>query len=75
MPGQGGVMIVVLGGGGYVGQAICQQLQQRGLEFQSLSRRQCDYSRAEILSHALRASCAAFLINAAGFTGRPNVDA
>jgi len=75
LPGQGEVMIVVLGGGGYVGQAICQQLQQRGLEFQSWSRRQCDYSRAEILSQALRSSGAAFVINAAGFTGRPNVDA
>jgi len=68
-------MIVVLGGRGYVGQAICRQLQQRGLPFQAWSRADCDYSRPEILNLALRSCRPAFLINAAGFTGRPNVDA
>ncbi|MFN5436942.1 MAG: sugar nucleotide-binding protein [Planctomyces sp.] len=68
-------MIVVLGGRGYVGQAICQQLQQRGLTFQAWSRRDCDYSRPEVLLDFLRHSGARFLINSAGFTGRPNVDA
>lgn len=68
-------MIVVLGGSGYVGSAIVAQLQQRGLPHVSVSRRVCNYTVPEKLSELLAAVRPEFLINAAGYTGKPNVDA
>lgn len=68
-------MIVVLGGRGYVGQAIQSELQRRGLAFEVFSRARLDYTQPHLLSAALRALPVRFLINAAGYTGRPNVDA
>jgi len=68
-------MIVVLGGSGYVGSAIVAQLQQRGLPHISVSRRVCDYTVPEKLSELLAAVRPEFLISAAGYTGKPNVDA
>ncbi len=66
-------MILLLGGSGYIGCAIYRALVDRGVDVVSLSRRQCDYYDRIQLRAAL--SGASFLINAAGFTGRPNVDA
>ena len=68
-------MIVVLGASGYVGRAFVTELQSRGLDFQSLSRRECDYTRYAELKAFLSGAGASFLVNAAGFTGKPNVDA
>jgi dTDP-4-dehydrorhamnose reductase len=68
-------MWVLLGGSGYVGQAIQGALNRRGIEYQSLSRRDVDYTdslRLRDYLQSLRPDC---LINAAGYTGRPNVDA
>lgn len=68
-------MILVLGGRGYVGLAIQKALKLRNLPFQTVSRSQQDYSRPDILLQLLRQTRPEFLINAAGYTGRPNVDA
>jgi len=40
-----------------------------------LSRKQVDYTRFDVLLEFLRANTPSFVINAAGFTGKPNVDA
>src|ERR1041385_2696275 len=68
-------MIVLLGASGYVGQAFEQELQRRGAKFFPLSRRQLDYSHFDVLLKFLRETRPSFLVNAAGYTGKPNVDA
>jgi dTDP-4-dehydrorhamnose reductase len=68
-------MIVLLGATGYVGQAFAQALQQRGCVFTALTRKEVNYTRFDVLLNYLRSERPSFLINAAGFTGRPNVDA
>lgn len=68
-------MIVVLGGSGYIGEAFVRELQNRGEAFLAVSRARLDYGRFETLLQFLREKKPAFLVNAAGYTGRPNVDA
>ncbi|PQO28771.1 sugar nucleotide-binding protein [Blastopirellula marina] len=66
-------MIVVLGGSGYVGSSIVNLLASRGKEVRVLSRKDCNYYDPASLGDAI--GNADFVINAAGYTGRPNVDA
>ena len=68
-------MIVLLGGNGYVGTAFQKFLSGTSTLFEVVSRKQLDYSDRQTLADYLRSSRPEFLINAAGFTGRPNVDA
>jgi dTDP-4-dehydrorhamnose reductase len=68
-------MIYLLGGSGYVGQAYQVLLTSKGLPFKSIARSQLDYADPSALAAALRADKVTFLINAAGYTGKPNVDA
>ena len=68
-------MIIVLGGSGYIGGKLVDALTSRGDNLLTLSRSSCDYYDVPTLSAALADTGAKFLINAAGFTGRPNVDA
>ena len=68
-------MIILLGNTGYMGQAFEAALQERGWKFLSLSRTQADYTDFETLKNFLEKNSASFVINAAGYTGKPNVDA
>lgn len=68
-------MIVLLGATGYIGGAFAQELTRRGTAFVSLSRTQLDYTRFEVLLHYLQKHQPEFVVNAAGYTGKPNVDA
>ncbi len=68
-------MIYLLGGSGYVGQAYQVLLTQKGIPFKNLQRAQLDYGDVPALTAALKADRPEFLINAAGYTGKPNVDA
>ena len=68
-------MIYLLGGSGYVGQAYQELLKAKGLKFKNIARKDLDYSDATALKTALEADKPEFLINAAGYTGKPNVDA
>ena len=68
-------MILLLGGSGYIGGAFVRELERRKLNFKSLSRREVDYARFDLLLDWLKANKPGFVINAAGFTGKPNVDA
>jgi len=68
-------MIALLGASGYIGSAFAEALEERGWEFVALSRAQLDYTRFPVLLKFLRENKPAFLINAAGFAGKPNVDA
>lgn len=67
-------MILLLGASGYIGQAFARELERRGWPFQPLSRRDVDYSRFNLLLGYLQAQRPEFVINAAGYTGKPNVD-
>ena len=68
-------MILLLGGTGYVGAAFVRELQRRQLPFRNVSRREVDYTRFDPLLGLLRTVQPEFLVNCAGYTGKPNVDA
>jgi len=68
-------MIYLLGGSGYVGQAYQALLTRKGIPFRNLRRAELDYTQPALLAAILRREKPAFLINAAGYTGKPNVDA
>jgi dTDP-4-dehydrorhamnose reductase len=68
-------MIYLLGGSGYVGHAYQALLTRKNIPFRNLRRADVDYTNPPILTAALKADKPAFLINAAGYTGKPNVDA
>ena len=68
-------MILLLGATGYIGSAFAAELERRGNPFYALSRKELDYTRFDLLLSHLRECKPVFVINAAGFTGRPNVDA
>ena len=68
-------MIVLLGGTGYIGRQFATALGAQGLPFVAPSRSETDYTRFSVLLEFLRRTKPDFLINAAGYTGKPNVDA
>ena len=68
-------MIYLLGGSGYVGQAYQALLKRKGIAFRNLKRSEVDYTNGAVLRAALEKDRPEFLINAAGYTGKPNVDA
>ena len=68
-------MIYLLGGSGYVGQAYQALLMRKNMPFKNLRRTDFDYTNVPALTATLKAARPEFLINAAGYTGKPNVDA
>jgi dTDP-4-dehydrorhamnose reductase len=68
-------MIYLLGGSGYVGAAYQARLKRKGIAFRNLRRSEVNYSDVGTLRAALERDRPEFLINAAGYTGKPNVDA
>ena len=67
-------MILLLGASGYVGSAFAANLRARGLPFASPSHAELDAGSKDALAAALDALQPDFVINAIGFTGRPNID-
>jgi len=68
-------MIYLLGGTGYVGQEFQAQLRARNIAYKNISRYEFDYNEPNRLYNALSIDKPEFLINCAGYTGKPNVDA
>src|SRR5665213_458263 len=68
-------MILLLGASGYIGEAFAKELQRRKNNFLPLARKDVDYTRFDVLQKFLRERKPEFVINAAGYTGKPNVDA
>lgn len=68
-------MFFILGGNGYVGTAFQHCLMRLNRPFRVVSRQEVDYANRDTLLAFLQTNRPDFLINAAGFTGRPNVDA
>ena len=67
--------IVLVGGSGYIGQTFQEILEKRGISYRNFSRKDLNYYDPEELKEALKAEKPDCLINAAGYTGKPNVDA
>ncbi len=67
-------MVVVLGASGYIGQAFVAELKRRGIPLLPVSRAQLDYTKFRALLEFMRSHKPTFIINAAGHSGRPNVD-
>ena len=68
-------MYVVLGASGYIGSKFCNDLHSSGCEVVDVSRNEIDYTNGFVLKEFLKSQNTRFLINAAGYTGKPNVDA
>ena len=68
-------MVILLGASGYMGQAFGKELSRRGIPFRPISRKELNYADYQVLRTALKKEKPEFVINAAGFTGKPNVDA
>jgi UDP-glucose 4,6-dehydratase len=68
-------MILLLGATGYFGQTFARELRRRGQRFIPLTRKAFDYTNFDLLFDYVRRMRPDFLINAAGYAGRPNVDA
>jgi dTDP-4-dehydrorhamnose reductase len=66
-------MITILGASGYLGRIFIRYFERNGIRYSALSRSRIDYYDPATLERAC--SGASFVINAAGFTGKPNVDA
>ena len=67
-------MYLVLGSTGYLGSYFVNHLIKKKEIVRGLSRREVDYTDREQLISFLRKHKPKFLINAAGYTGKPNVD-
>jgi dTDP-4-dehydrorhamnose reductase len=68
-------MVLLLGSNGYVGRCFADYLKSRKVEVVTIPRAEQDYTDAATLRKLLREYRPEFLINAAGYTGKPNVDA
>jgi dTDP-4-dehydrorhamnose reductase len=68
-------MLLLLGGTGYVGQAFCELFDRNSVQYRSVSRKEIDYTNRDQLTRLLRETKPEFVINSAGYTGKPNVDA
>jgi len=67
--------ILLLGGSGYVGTAFRARLTAENSGYVNLRRTDTDYTRLPVLTRFLQEHRPEFLINCAGYTGKPNVDA
>jgi nucleoside-diphosphate-sugar epimerase len=67
--------ILILGGAGYIGSAFIEEFHRRAWEYRVLRRSDADYTQFPVLLELLRRERFDFLVNCAGFTGKPNVDA
>jgi dTDP-4-dehydrorhamnose reductase len=68
-------MIALLGASGYVGQALSEAMSRRAMPFLAVARAEVDYASPSEFRNFLGRARPTFVINAAGFTGKPNVDA
>jgi dTDP-4-dehydrorhamnose reductase len=68
-------MILLLGASGYMGGAFAEALRERGWAYRACARSEADYTRFDVLLGLLRRERPELVVSAAGFTGRPNVDA
>ncbi len=68
-------MILLLGGSGYVGSAFQRLFQTSGIPYENVRRRDMDFTNPSVLGQHLLNNKVDFVLNCAGYTGKPNVDA
>jgi len=68
-------LVLLLGGSGYVGTAFQNFFLTKRIAYRSLRRTEVDYTNSTELENVLRKLCPVIVINAAGYTGKPNLDA
>lgn len=73
-------MHIVLGKTGYIAEAFISELANKGLDYIALSRKDVDYTDYKTFSEYIDLNWVNFtknstIINCAGYTGKPNVDA
>jgi UDP-glucose 4,6-dehydratase len=68
-------MVIILGSTGYVGAQFVNELRNKDVGLLPLSRSEVDYYNLDILTELIKETKPNFLINCAGYTGKPNVDA
>jgi dTDP-4-dehydrorhamnose reductase len=68
-------MILLLGASGYIGRIFSTELRLRGCAFIPLTRKAVDYTNFGLLFDYVRKTRPAFIINAAGYPGKPDVEA
>lgn len=68
-------MILLLGASGYVGSAFREMFDARNVPYRTISRVESNGYDSDKLIELVRSTGTSFLINAAGYTGKPNVDA
>ncbi len=66
--------VILLGGSGFIGSAFSRELAARNVDFESVSRSQCDYTKFESIYGLIKRGKPDLVINASGVTGVPNVD-
>ncbi len=67
--------IALIGATGYVGSQFAREINHRGHRLTTVGRKDCDLYSAEQLETFLRDVSPDIVINSAGYTGKPNVDA
>lgn len=67
--------MILLIGSGYVGSRFCAHLEMVGIPYKVYPREDLDYTGLVEFTNLLKEMRPEFLINCAGYTGKPNVDA
>jgi len=67
--------IALLGASGYIGREFARQIESRGHASFGIGRQDGDLYSVRDLSRLIEAASPDYLINCAGYTGKPNVDA
>ena len=67
--------ILILGSNGFVGNNFNKFLQNKNCEIEAINRGDCDFLNKDALFKTLKEINANYIINCAGYTGKPNVDA
>lgn len=68
-------MIGILGASGYIGQSFISELIRQNVSFREYSREKHNYDNLKSLIDIIHTDGLSILINCAGYTGKPNVDA
>lgn len=67
--------LLLIGASGYVGNEFAREIQSRGHDLTAVGRADCDLYSVEDLENTVRRCSPDAVINCAGYTGKPNVDA
>lgn len=67
--------ILILGSHGFLGQNFLRFLNLKKYEIQELNRKDCNFLNKDQLFKSIKAINPLYIINCAGYTGKPNVDA